>query len=896
MTEIMEDTRTYVLPNRKAFADSITRKFLKYREAPTDDEKDEDLCIRQTESKGTLFSYQKLVRDYLLIETPYRGLLLFHGLGSGKTLSSIAIAEALVENKQIIVMLPAALQDNYRDEIKSKGGPIFRTDNFWEKREITPQTREIAKKMKLSDDYLDRHAYFYITIPGQQSNFDKLSMQDKNQIEEQIKDLIKNRFHFVNYNGITSEIKRRLTEGDSNVFDNSVIIIDESHNFIQKVLNESNVIGPIYDKIYNSVNSKIVCMSGTPIINRPEEISYLMNLLRGPIERITIPIATSPSWDEQHLTKFFQKIPEVDTIEFNSVKRHILLTRNPPHFESVYGQDKENKIQRTGVKYNKDVRFTHDIIAWAETIKPKFEAEFPGNVFADKEKFVVEKLTCLPTHPTDFATMFLDGFSIKNAIMFQRRIQGLVSYYKGADPRMLPIRLDEAQTLKRIPMSTEQFLRYLDIRMGEIELDARKGRLRTSATDNFNSFRMKSRLACNYTIPDDLKLSQPVDQDVEETEDNLKSKDDILKAIKANPDKYLTDEALQKSSPKMLQMAKDLIANYKNTQGEIRNQFVYSQYLTLEGLGVFAAILEYRGFQEYKFARDAANRWIESPEMDPDKPAYGFYAGNITVEERNMLLKIFNNRLESLPAELRDSVKKRKLCVMMASSAGAEGITLENVRNVYITEAYWNPARIQQVIGRAIRICSHARLPIPERSVKVNIYLSVLSEEQAKTMDAPNIVAVRRNDTSLKRYEGEPNVNTFMTSDEYLYEISYEKSLLIERITKLLKQAAIDCEIHRKLHQRMEPLIQCMRFDSDVGPESLAYNPFSGIDERDEMIRLNRQVRKRELQKVQINEQYYIIDTRTMEVYDISIFETSQRLLKIGQIKKEERKLQILLV
>ena len=78
----------YVLPNRKAFADAITRTFLKYRG-------------KTGANKGELFPYQKLIRDYMTIETPYRGILLYHGLGSGKTCSSIAVAESMLT----IVML-----------------------------------------------------------------------------------------------------------------------------------------------------------------------------------------------------------------------------------------------------------------------------------------------------------------------------------------------------------------------------------------------------------------------------------------------------------------------------------------------------------------------------------------------------------------------------------------------------------------------------------------------------------------------------------------------------------------------------------------------------------------------------------------------------------------------
>jgi hypothetical protein len=55
---------SYVLPNRKAFSDFVTRIFLKYRDKGVDpDDADEDLCTKQT-NKNTreLFSYQKLVQ------------------------------------------------------------------------------------------------------------------------------------------------------------------------------------------------------------------------------------------------------------------------------------------------------------------------------------------------------------------------------------------------------------------------------------------------------------------------------------------------------------------------------------------------------------------------------------------------------------------------------------------------------------------------------------------------------------------------------------------------------------------------------------------------------------------------------------------------------------------
>ena len=56
------------------------------------------------------------VKDYISKYTPYRGILLFHGLGSGKTCSSIAIAEGLKHDKKVIVLTLASLRTNYVKE------------------------------------------------------------------------------------------------------------------------------------------------------------------------------------------------------------------------------------------------------------------------------------------------------------------------------------------------------------------------------------------------------------------------------------------------------------------------------------------------------------------------------------------------------------------------------------------------------------------------------------------------------------------------------------------------------------------------------------------------------------------------------------------------------------
>lgn len=866
---------TYLLPNRKAFADAITRTLLKYRKIATDaEDKDVDLCagIGGTNARE-LLPHQKVVRDYLMMETPYRGLLLYHGLGSGKTCSSIAVAESLLSNRKVFVLLPASLEQNYRGELRKCGDPLYMYDQHWRQQALSEETRGLAKKLGISDGFLDRNRTFFTTVPGEASNYSSLPKTAQDIIGKQIEDIINQRFTFIRYNGLSSaNIGKYVPADGSNPYNDSVVIVDEVHNLISRVSNKSDVTRPLYDLLYNATNCKVVALSGTPVINRANEVAYLMNLLRGPIERIVIPVKSIPSWDEERMTQALRSIPDVDNIEYNAVKKYILVTRNPPHFRSIYSE----KGERTAVQYSKDLPWIPLATDWVASWATKFQTDVGGAELAT-ERITTETLDCLPTDYEEFAALFLEGLSIKNGMLLQRRIQGLVSYFKGADERMLPRRVDDDKMLEKVPMSNEMFSRYMEIRSEEVKRDARARLNPMKAEDNeMKTFRVNSRLACDYAIPPNLRTK---DEDAD-NEDAAPDKATILAAIEAEPNRYLTEAALATFSPKMLKLLKNI-----QEEGVEKNQLLYSNFRNLEGLGVFSAALKANGWQEYKIVKDA-NQWVEDPNLDADKPAFAFFTGKEDAEEREMMRQIFNGVgfSDNFPPSLKASVEskpKKKLSLFMITAAGAEGITLANVRRVHIMEPHWNPARHDQVIGRAIRICSHARLPVEERTVRVSFYLSVFTDAQAKSTEGNNVVLVRRADTATKRYEGDP-VEVFMTTDEYLYEKTWEKERINSRISLMLKQAAVDCEVHRKLHSRETPVISCMRFDSTVTGEDLAFKPSIKQDDLDSTYLRNMSRRKRRLQKVSIKGMIFLIDPDSKEVFDGPAFEDDHRLLRMG--------------
>ena len=78
---------------------------------------------------------QSAVLDYFLNKLPYKGLLLFHKLGSGKSCSSILIADEMLriaKVSKVFVLSKAGLRDNFITEYCARCGfdPSFLSEYY----------------------------------------------------------------------------------------------------------------------------------------------------------------------------------------------------------------------------------------------------------------------------------------------------------------------------------------------------------------------------------------------------------------------------------------------------------------------------------------------------------------------------------------------------------------------------------------------------------------------------------------------------------------------------------------------------------------------------------------------------------------------------------------------
>lgn len=185
--------------------------------------------------KDNLFNYQRYVYNYI-VNTENRGILLFHGVGTGKTITSVSMAEEFRKlEKDIIIISSKSLQSNYKKEIKTYNEKI---------------------NNDITNEEIDRIVNKYKFVTNNSKNM---------------------------ISSLNSNMENILNNINKINLENKIIIIDEAHNLFNSISNGSKIANEFYDIIMNTKKIKLIFLTGTPIINDPFEISIAFNMLYGPI-------------------------------------------------------------------------------------------------------------------------------------------------------------------------------------------------------------------------------------------------------------------------------------------------------------------------------------------------------------------------------------------------------------------------------------------------------------------------------------------------------------------------------------------------------------------------------------------------------------------------------------
>src|SRR3989344_497681 len=214
--------------NGQLFPTWIMSNFKKYKLPDFSRTEGEDPCKTKIDEKKELRTYQKFLGQYLSYDSPYREILLYHGFGAGKTVSSINIMNVLYTAHPMwnfFLLIKASLRDD-------------------------PWIKDLEK---CTTEQVMSNIYFvHYDSPYADKDF--------------------------------FEAVKKTDSAKDNLY-----IIDEVHNFISNVYtNIKSKVGRRAQAIYEYIqqqkkdqkNTRIICLSGSPAINFPYELCMLFNLLR----------------------------------------------------------------------------------------------------------------------------------------------------------------------------------------------------------------------------------------------------------------------------------------------------------------------------------------------------------------------------------------------------------------------------------------------------------------------------------------------------------------------------------------------------------------------------------------------------------------------------------------
>jgi len=941
----------YYLYNREIFINSVNKLFLPYKEELLQEEKDiaegkiNVSCDESIKKDFSLLTHQKIVRDYINLYTPYRGLLLYHGLGSGKTCSSIAIAEGIKNDRKILVMTPASLRNNYYEELKKCGDYLYKKNQYWEFIDTTSSpslVKSLSSILKIPEETIRKNNGAWFVNVQKEPNYESLDFDDQKKINEQVNLMISYKYEFINYNGLRNSHLASLTNNYTiNPFSNKVIIIDEAHNFISRIVNKLSRPSSLSMKMYNYLmeaeNCKIVFLSGTPIINYPHEIAILFNILRGYIYTFTTKFidtkVNGKTITQDYLVDLFQKkgiFNHIDSIEFNSLTKELSITKNP------FGFVKSSKESKNKLEFSSETFYV------AEFKEQLLDALRSQNINIEGNNIKINPFKSLPDNFDAFKELFIDTKNqMKNTDMFKMRIIGLTSYFRSAQEQLMPRYEDDELKILQIPMSDFQFGQYQEARIQERKIEKnnkfKKGKNKLQKdeiySDSVSTYRIFSRAFCNFVFPkpdikrpmpnkddsievaigavedienvaedilDDTKPQDKLDDmdnnyEQEDLQDLKKQLDQVkdtsyqtriqqaLVELEKKSSKYLSTDKLATYSPKFLTMLNNIL------DSENRGiHLIYSQFKTLEGIGIFKIVLKQNGFAEFKLKKSATGEYSFNiqPE-DVGKPMFASYSGDETPEEREIIKNVLNSNWKVVPSNIVTQLKTinpnnfygEVIKVLMITSSGAEGISLKNVRYVHITEPYWHPVRNQQVIGRAKRICSHSELPKELQTVEVFLYLMKFTEKQLETIS----IDLKLNDVSKK------DKKRVLTSDEFLFEISSIKEELNKELLNNVKKSAIDCSIHSRSSSKEK--LTCFTI-GNATEDKMMYVPDILKQDTDKVMKLNK--KKIAIKLYKIRNTNYGLDKETNKVYDHDAY-TKGELIHIGNLVTEKGKNKVVL-
>jgi superfamily II DNA or RNA helicase len=761
---------------QKDFYEKIYKKkeFYMNRQIPIDISKTDDIQQDLCPSENTNFklqTHQKFMKNYLSVNTPYNGLLIFHGTGSGKTCSSITIAESYknliaLSSKKILVILAKSVKSNFIKEIH----------------DITRGYNQCT-----SSDYL---------------NYDFFTNDDKKQ--KNVLSLIDKFYELITFGSFRNSIVKKLTKSgvkyDVNknlpddlvnwidlMFSDKVIVVDEVHNLkkykddhgqdldaelldIDEIIDDDEMdstddlditnindtetdIDTSYFKPYHALelilkyaqNVKLVLLSATPMYHTPIEIVSILNLLllNDKYKRI----------DPKNVFNGLELTDKGSDIIRISSQGYISYLRT----ESPFTFAKRN--------YKESIPIHEYVNNKLKTVMKMYDLKrnILNNDYIDPIKIVLCPMSTL--HQNFYTT------SLRNQISLSK----IIEYGNIAK-----------ENPENIPDNQLKLTGSSGLLDKENSISSKIGALISNILSNVSNGTIFSY---SWYVGSGTSI--------------------IARALLENG----VEMAMYSKSERKISSA-----DQKYIKHILGGKRTYRQPDSSQVLGYDGKTRE---------------QWKKEGRILDFKPMrFAYIIGKIEEYERDNLINSFNKDINKDGSVLK---------IMVGSGVFKEGISLKNVRQVHLLEPWHNRSRIEQVIGRALRHCSHKKLPPKDR--QVDIYQYAITYRNFDSLDITRKFLKEK----IKQFQ-QPMIKTpkiitgeFAKSGIFSYDIiMYMRSQILHNLVldvkHILQETAIDCSFNREINintLKKEEQYECFKSLSDEIDEETGLPKIEWMEEND---------------------------------------------------------------
>ena len=705
---------------------------------------------------------QKLLKNFISPYTPYNSLLIYHGVGVGKTCASISIAENFKDilnekNKKVYVILPASIKENYRRQIadisKIKTGNVKEIQQQCTKDTyITEKFIKKNKKLNFSDiqKKVNRLTRMY-EFMGYEKFVNKIINLDKDMKEGKNK-------------------KKNVIKKIKSLFSDSIIIIDEAHNITMKdETGKTSTLKKNRSKSVKSVKSvnpkKSIKKSATKIIKKKIERDYQSEKKT---EKKTKKKIIKRNKDRAGGAKPLEE--ERVEVEEDKTSDNIALIK-----------DKKEREEKLGKQFPPIMR---KVLKHAENVKLILLSATPMFNRAEEIVDLVNLMLLNDNRPLMNVKDIFENGEIteegKNILI--SKISGYVSYLRGENPINFPQKLDPLENsytklikkssypkrdLNNNKLDEEQkinFLKVIGCPMSSLQYEVYKKYIKNKEKESgfFDTIGLQ---LCNIVCNNDINIKE---KEIDYLESYYGGKGfrniiDVTNDVNNNilfnfRNEKIRDmfelENIKNLSTKMYSVLKGL----DEAKGIC---FIYSQF-KWAGVYPLAIALELMGYANYG-KNLVPRKYIKNPKktmVDKD--------GNIKQLKYLLITGDSNDDFNKYKKQEHNNTDGSLLKVVLGTKAAGEGLNILYVREVHVLEPWFHLNRLEQVIGRGIRNCSHKDLEPEERNVSVYLYAVQEPKNEKETIDMK------------------------------LYRNAEEKIGKIGKVMSIIKSSAIDCFLNKE--------------------------------------------------------------------------------------------------